>query len=184
MKVIVVGSGAGGATATRELVTSGHEVLVLEAGRRFQPFTRHIELANGLRGAGLLGGEETINHIFPHINTLRSSDDLVLVRGVTTGGSTMISCGNAVRAENGLKEIGLDLSPEYRGIEELLKPTPIPRSMWRPVTQRMFDSAENLGLEPTPTQKMVDISKCVSCGLCELGCKTGARWSAMRFFPK
>jgi ferredoxin len=131
---------------------------------------------------GLLGSEKTIDIVFPHVSSLRSSADLVLLRGVTTGGSTSISCGNAVRAENGLNEIGLDLSQEYREIEGMLNPTETPRSMWRPVTERMFDSAEDLGLCPSPTPKMVDMNKCVSCGLCELGCKTGARWSATSFF--
>jgi len=183
LRIAVVGSGAGGAMAARELSSRGHEVTVFEAGKPFQPFTRHIEWASRLRGAGLLGGEGTINRIFPHINTLRSSSDLVLVRGLTAGGSTMISCGNAVRAENGLREIGLDLSTEYREVERLLKPTVMPRSRWRHVTQRMFDSAENLGLNPSPTPKMVDVDKCVGCGMCELGCKTGARWSSTRLFP-
>ncbi len=136
-----------------------------------------------LRGVGLLGSEKTIDLVFPHVSSLRSSADLVILRGVTTGGSTTISCGNAVRAEHSLKEIGLDLSQEYGEVEGILKPTLIPRSRWRPVTQRMFDSAEELGLKPSPTPKMVDLAKCVSCGLCEMGCMTGARWTAMSFFP-
>ncbi len=39
------------------------------------------------------------------MNAIRSNKDLVLVRGITTGGSTVISCGNMVRADQGLKEI-------------------------------------------------------------------------------
>ena len=114
--------------------------------------------------------------------TQTTGHTLVLLRGVTTGGCTAISCGNAVRAENGLKDIGLDLSKEYKEIEGLLNPITIPRNRWRPVTQKMFDSAEALGLDPIPTPKMVDVNKCVSCGLCELGCQTSARWSSMNFF--
>jgi len=183
MRVIVVGSGAGGAMAARELAMNGHQVTILEAGKAFRPFTRHLFWAAGLRSMGLLGGEKTIDRFFPHISTLRSSKELVLVRGVTTGGCTAISCGNAVRAENGLDEIGLDLSGEFTEIERLLNPVPIPRAKWRPVTQKMFDCAETLGLEPAPTPKMVDVDKCDSCGLCELGCFTGARWDSRRLFP-
>lgn len=183
MKIIVVGSGAGGTVAARELSNHGHEVTLLEAGKGFKAFTRHLFWANGLRSIGLLGGEKMIDRIFPHINTQRSSPDLVLVRGVTTGGCTTITCGNAVRAENGLREIGLDLSSEFLEIEKLLNPVPIPRSMWRPVTQKMFDSAEALGLNPAPTPKMLDVAKCDFCGLCELGCAKGARWDSKRLFP-
>ncbi len=180
MKVIVVGSGAGGATAARELSLRGNEVTVLEAGRQFKPFTRHLGWANALRGPGLLRDEDVIGLVFPHMRTIRSSRDLVLVRGVTTGGCTALSCGNAVRAENGLREIGLDLSREFEEVEAMLDPKPMPRGRWRPVTQRMFDVAEEIGLRPSPTPKMVDPYRCVSCGLCELGCKTGARWDSTK----
>lgn len=177
-----MGSGAGGATAARELALMGHEVLMLETGKQFKPFSRKIAWLDKVRGWGLLGGEKTIEQVFPHISTLRSSKDLVLVRGTTTGGSTSISCGNAIRAENGLNEIGLDLSKEFREVEAILEPKAVPRSRWRPITQKMYDSAEELGLEPIPTPKMVDMSKCISCGLCELGCKTGAKWSSKNLF--
>ena len=158
-------------------------MLVLEAGKPFKPLPRRIVWADRLRGVGLLGSEKTIDIVFPHVSSLRSSADLVLLRGVTTGGSTTISCGNAVRAEHGLNELGLDLSQEYREVEGILKPTLIPRSRWRPVTQSLFESAENLGLDPSPTPKMVDLDKCVSCGLCEMGCMTRARWSSLNLFP-
>jgi choline dehydrogenase-like flavoprotein len=37
MRAIVVGTGAGGATAARELALKGMDVLVLEAGGPFKP---------------------------------------------------------------------------------------------------------------------------------------------------
>jgi choline dehydrogenase-like flavoprotein len=51
MKAIVVGSGAGGATAARELQIKGFDVTILEAGPHFKPFTwnlSHIELIKRL----------------------------------------------------------------------------------------------------------------------------------------
>ncbi len=44
MKAIVVGTGAGGAISARELANKGFEVLILEAGGEFKPFTRRISL--------------------------------------------------------------------------------------------------------------------------------------------
>ena len=115
------------------------------------------------------------------MDTMRSENDLVLVRGITTGGSTVLSCGNMVRAEHGLKEIGLDLTPEFEEIERNIGITEFPVERWQPVTKNMFEAAEKLGLEPKATPKAVDSVKCVSCGLCELGCTTGARWDSRSF---
>ncbi|MGB9978906.1 GMC family oxidoreductase N-terminal domain-containing protein [Methanobacterium sp.] len=181
MRAVVVGTGAGGATAARKLANDGFEVIVLESGKEFKPFRRLLSLAAPFRRTGLLGNEKTITRLFPPMDTIRSSDDLVLVRGMTTGGSTVLSCGNMVRAEHGLKEIGLDLTPEFEKIEKDIGVTEFPRKRWQPITEKMFEAAEKLGLEPKATPKSVDSIKCVSCGLCELGCTTGARWDSRRF---
>jgi len=181
MKAVVVGTGAGGATAARELALKGFEVVVLEAGRPFKPFTRNISWAAPLRRAGMLGGERTISRIFPAMDARRSSNDLVLVRGLAAGGCTVLSCGNLVRADNGLKALGLDLSDEFDELERLIGVGTVPRERWRPVSGKMFDAAKKMGLGPASTPKAVDLDKCVSCGLCELGCATGARWDSRRF---
>jgi choline dehydrogenase-like flavoprotein len=54
IRAIVVGSGAGGATAARELARKGFEVLVLEAGRPFKPLTHGISWLSPFRGTLLL----------------------------------------------------------------------------------------------------------------------------------
>jgi choline dehydrogenase-like flavoprotein len=184
MKAIVVGSGAGGATATRELINNGFEVLILEAGQSFKPFSRRLSWAEPLRRLGLLGGEKNLKYLFPPMNLQRSSPELVLVRGITTGGSTVLTCGNLVRADRGLKEIGLDLTSEYDELEQEIKPVTIPMENWRPITKQMFESAENLGLNPHPTPKAIDLSRCNYCGLCELGCDRGARWDSRKFLQE
>ena len=184
MKAIIVGSGAGGATAALELTMKGFDVTVLEAGKPFKPFTRHLTLTEPLRRIGLLGDEQTIHRIFPHMDASRSSKELVLVRGITTGGSTVISCGNMVRADRGLKELGLDLTPEFEELEKKIAIKPIPTKRWRPLTIKMYESAKKLGFNPNPTPKAVKLHKCNSCGLCEMGCSTGARWDSNQFLDE
>ena len=184
MKAIVVGTGAGGATAARELASKGFEVLMLEAGKPFSPLTHRVSWLSPLRGTPLLRNENSIKRIFPHYQTLRSSKDLAIFYGVTEGGCTDISCGNMVRAEHGLAEIGLDLTPEFEEIESRLTINPIPRERWRPLTQQMFDEAEKLGHTPKPTPKVVDLQKCAGCGYCELGCVTGAKWDSRRCYQE
>ncbi len=182
MRAVVVGSGAGGAAAARELAGRGAQVIVLEAGKEFRPLRGILPLAGLLRPTGILGSERTIRRFFPPLQTIRSGRELVLVRGVTTGGSTVVSCGNMVRAERGLREIGLDLSPEFGELERILGAEPVPEERWRPLTREMFEVAGRKGLNPAPTPKAVDMGRCISCGLCELGCAAGAKWDARRFF--
>jgi ferredoxin len=184
MKAIIVGTGAGGATAALELTMNGFDVTVLEAGKPFKPFTRHLTLTEPLRRIGLLGDEQTIHRIFPHMDASRSNKELVLVRGITTGGSTVISCGNMVRADRGLKELGLDLTPEFEELEKKIAIKPIPTKRWRPLTLKMYESAKKLGFNPNPTPKAVKLHKCNSCGLCEMGCSTGARWDSNQFLDE
>jgi choline dehydrogenase-like flavoprotein len=182
MRAIVVGSGAGGAVAARELAQSGFEVTILEAGKPFSPLTHKISWLSSFRGSWLLKDENSIKLFFPPYSVMRSGKDLVLLRGVTEGGCTSISCGCMVRAENGLREIGLDLTAEYEEIEHSLMISPIPREKWRPLTQQMFDRAEQLGYAPKPTPKVTDHNKCIGCGYCEVGCVTGAKWDSRRIY--
>lgn len=182
MKAIVVGSGAGGAVAARELAQNGFEVTILEAGKPFSPLSHMISWFSSLRGSWLLKDENSIEHIFSHYEVTHSSQDLHIFRGVTEGGCTSIACGNMVRAENGLKEIGLNLSAEFEEIEKSLTINPIPREKWRPLTQHMYDIAECLGYTPKPTPKVTDLGKCIGCGYCELGCVTGAKWDSRRVY--
>jgi choline dehydrogenase-like flavoprotein len=182
MKAIVVGSGAGGAFAARELAQNGYEVTILEAGKPFSPLTHKVSWLSSLRGSFLLKDENSIKRVFPHYDVTRASLDLAIFRGVTEGGCTSISCGNIVRAENGLKEIGLDLSREFEEIEKTLTIEPIPRERWRPLTQQMYDKAQQLGYKPKPTPKVDDLNRCIGCGYCELGCITGAKWDSRQVY--
>ena len=181
MRAIVVGSGAGGATIARELSQKGMEVIILEAGGNFKPFTRRLSWIDPLRKLGILGNEKTITRLFPYLKTTRSSKELVLVRGLGTGGSTVLSCGNMVRADHGLKEIGLNLESEFQELENLIGVKEFPYNRWRPLTQKMFKTADKMGINPKKTPKAVNTSLCVSCGFCELGCVNQSRWDSTRF---
>ncbi len=153
-----------------------------EAGKLFTPLTHKISLLSPFRGSWFLKDENSIRHVFPHYKVTRASQNLVIFRGVTEGGCTTISCGNMVRAENGLKEIGLDLSPEFEEIEKTLTIKSVPRERWRPLTQQMYDRAKQLGYAPKPTPKVVDLDKCVGCGYCVVGCITGGKWDSRRLY--
>jgi choline dehydrogenase-like flavoprotein len=170
--------------AARQLSRSGMEVLVLEAGGPFKPLSRKVTMAEPLRRSGLLGSERNAQRFLPSMWTARSSTELVLVRGIGAGGSTTIACGSMVRATRGLDRIGLDLGAEFDAIERELCPAAFPRERWRPTTVDMFDVAEGRGLDPVPTPKAMDALRCEACGLCEVGCATGAKWDSRRWLAQ
>ena len=178
MKAIVVGSGAGGATAARELQSKGFEVLVLEAGPPFKPLQHGI-----LATLRLWTLRRYLKHIFPPMDIRQLPTDIVR-EGLDNCGHVFLPLIFCIRADRGLKEIGLDLTPEYDELEGELKPITIPEDNWRPVTKEMFRSAQDLGLNPQRTPKVVDTSKCNNCGLCELGCVRGARWDSRKFLTE
>lgn len=178
---IVVGSGAGGLTVAKELANNGFEVTIIEAGSDFSPLNRRFQFVYPLSRFGLLGNEKTISRFFPHMKMSRASKNLLVVWGNALGGSTTLSCGSILRAEKGLFEIGLNLNFEFNEIESFIGTRTVPFEKWRPLTLGMFKAAKELDLDPNPTPKAVDIKKCVSCGLCELGCVKNAKWDARRF---
>ncbi len=184
-RVLVVGSGAGGATVARQLA-GRHAVTVLEAGGHFRPFGGNIERLSRARATGIFVDERIIRLLFPAMQVRQASaprgtDRLVLVNGVGLGGTTTIAAGNALRCDEGLKARGIDLDDEF---EELGREVPVTtehRARWTPMTERLFDACEALGLGPAPLSKLGDYSRCRRCGRCVLGCPAGAKWDARRF---
>jgi choline dehydrogenase-like flavoprotein len=177
---IVVGSGAGGAAAARELQGT-FQVTVLEAGRAFRPLGLSLGWMQRLRNLGLLVDERMIRLVFPYMRVRRSDEGLVHINGAGTGGTTTLSAGNALRMDGSLRALGIDLDQEF---DELAREVPVsttPRSRWSGPTQRLFDICEAAGLAPRPTPKMIDPGRCRHCGRCVLGCPHGAKWDSRRF---
>ena len=111
-RALVIGSGAGGATAAKEL-QGAFDVTVLEAGEAFRPLSLSLKTLERLKSTGLLFDERLIHFPFPAMQ-IRKTPDMVLVNGIGTGGSTAICCGNAVRMDQDLRALGIDLDPSSR----------------------------------------------------------------------
>ena len=111
-RAIVVGSGAGGATAAKEL-QGKFQVTVLEAGNSFQPFTKNLNTIEKVKKTGLLFDEREIHWIFNNMIIRKAEDGMVLVNGSGEGGTTTLSAGNAIRQDQDLKAIGINLDAEF-----------------------------------------------------------------------
>jgi choline dehydrogenase-like flavoprotein len=179
-KAIVVGTGAGGATAAREL-QGKFDVTMLEAGGEFRPFAMNLSMIGQLKRTGLLRDERGVRFLFPAMNVRRTRDRMVLVKGIGLGGTTTIATGNGIRADGALKNIGINLDPEFAALERELPMTTEHQRWWRPATRRLFEICHEMDLAPLPMPKIGDMRRCTNCGHCVLGCPRGAKWDARRF---
>ncbi|MDO8870598.1 MAG: GMC family oxidoreductase N-terminal domain-containing protein [Methanobacteriaceae archaeon] len=155
--VIVVGSGAGGATVARELALAGIQVKIIEKGPVIQ-------------------SKKAFNYYDP------SEEGIDLLKTSCVGGSTLVAVGNGVRVlENELKNMGLDISLELDEIEEDLEIGPMPDSHIGDGTKLLMESAKSMGLNIQKMPKFIRSKDCSPCGRCSFGCPKNAKWSAADF---
>ena len=164
---VVVGSGPGGATIARELARNGEEVLLLEKGRDHQwPI-------------GSIMAYATIYDI------KKSKEGIIVRRGITTGGSTMLYSANCYDPPPFLlKELGIDLSNEVAETKEELHVKPLPEYFYRDYvgTKRLVEAADALGYAMKPQDRFIDPQKCdPRCDSCLFGCSKGAKWTAREY---
>lgn len=164
-EVIVIGSGAGGATIARELARAGKDVLILERGRD------HKALLGTTLGAGLMLDKLGMNF---------SKEGLQCVRALTTGGATVITCGTFREPAPFLRdELGIDLTEEVEETRRELGVQELPDHLLEGSGLRMIEAANRIGYHWTKLPKFIDADRCVkNCGGCMLGCRPGAKWSA------
>ena len=171
---IVIGTGAGGATIAKEL-QGKYQVTILEAGGEFKPFSLSVSRMAKLRASGMYFDERMIRLLIPNM-LVEKSQDMVMVRGIGLGGTTTLATGNAVRYDNALKAIGIDLDAQFEELYEELPITTDHQKYWTGTTKKMFRLFERMNLDPVVTPKLLDAEKCTGCGHCAIGCKYGAKW--------
>jgi len=176
---IVIGSGAGGATVAKEL-QGKFDVIVLEAGKEFNPFPLDLATIERVKKTGLLLDERVMPLSFPMLQ-IRKTPDMVLVNGIGLGGTTTISTGNAARMDQDLKAIGINLDDEFEEVFREVPVTTVHQKRWHKHTRRLFEICGELGLDPQPMPKMGNYEKCISCGRCTYGCPNGAKWDSRQF---
>lgn len=163
---VVVGTGPGGASAARELSGAGKKVLMLEWGPDSQWIGSHLS-------------------VLPKVD-LKNSLPLghpMMVRGITTGGSSLIFCGTATKPAPFIKEqTGIDLGPIADALEEELGIQTLPDRLVGDAAARIMEAARSLDIDWQLLPKFINPDKCVrDCGECMLGCARGAKWTAREF---
>ena len=169
---IVVGTGPGGATVARELSEQGQKVLILERGDNWR-----------IRGtswqAALSGG-------IPGRSLLMTHNALAMVRGITTGGSSVFYYATAFDPPvEMLKSHGLDITAEVAEIGEELPTAPLKDDLVGPGATRIMASARELGYAWNKLPKFIYQDKCQpECWRCNYGCPFGAKWNARHYIDR
>ena len=105
--VVIIGSGAGGATVAKELSETGKKVVLLEKGRD------HRWIGNIIAAAMFID----------RMGFRRSQEGLCIIRAITTGGSTMIYGANSVPPPDWfLTEYGIHLEKYTASAIKEMKP--------------------------------------------------------------
>ena len=132
--VIVVGSGPGGATVAKELSRRNKKVLILEWGDN-DPLT-----------GSFWQGAKTL--LFPGRSMLFTRQMLGLVRGITTGGSTIHYYATSFPVPfDILRSYGIDIRDEVKELREELPVAPLRDEMVGPMSTRLMESAQDLGYD-------------------------------------
>lgn len=162
--VIVVGSGAGGATVARDATRRGKKVLLMERGGNFRWMGNTLSMAFILERFGLIRSEEKYSVVF----------------GDNYGGLSTLAAGCAVPPpENVFGPAGIDLSEEAAEAEKEMWIQELPDYLIGEANLRLMEAANDAGYHWTKMKKFIDTRKCLpNCGGCMLGCRTGAKWSA------
>ena len=176
-QVVVVGSGAGGATAARELARAGIDVLLLEQGERLRPedmSQREEEMIPRLFVDG--GGRTTVDGA------------VTVLQGHGLGGSTLHNLNLCKRVpdrllarwseERGLPELPSRLAEHYAAIEAELGVVEVVPGQVNRHNALFQRGCAALGLEHALLHH--NRRGCVGSGFCELGCAWDAKNNAAK----
>ena len=175
--VCIIGSGAGGATAARELAQLGLRVVVLEEGP--------VVSSKDFVGSNI---KEAFKHLYRNTgaDTTTGIPSILVASGKCLGGTTVVNMGTCFRAPdrilNGWKEQGLTeygpegLAPLYDEVEEEMSVQPVKPEVMGRGGQIIAEGATKLGLHPRPIRRNVN-NNCHGCGNCAYGCEQDAKQS-------
>ena len=156
-KIVVVGSGAGGATVARELSKKGLNVTLIEKG----PYTK-------------------TENAYKHYEN--ADVGVELLKTSCIGGTTLVTAGNAIRTcQKYLNTLGIDLENEFRDIEMELEVSTLPDSHFGKGTRIIMEKAESMGFNTQKMPKFIDPETCKPCGKCALGCSRNSKWTSMEY---
>jgi cholesterol oxidase len=150
LKVIVIGSGFGGAITAARLAEAGYKVLILERGRRWDK-TNYPSVTEEPRD--WIWDNEHPHRLNGWID-LRVFPSMSVIQGAAVGGGSLIYANVSTEAPSYTfdnpswpAEITYnELKPHYDTVARFMAVSPIPLNQWNPRTHLMKEGAERIGL--------------------------------------
>jgi choline dehydrogenase-like flavoprotein len=171
---VVIGSGAGGAVAAAVLAAAGHRVVVLE---------RAAMVAEDRFGGPELEG---LASLFLDRGLAATADRWIAIRaGSAVGGGTVVNWSTSLRAPAAVRDewraagIGDDLDEHYAAVEAEMDVTTGESELNGPNAMLAAGLAA-LGLPAQVVPR--NVRGCGDCGPCAVGCRRGAKRSALRTY--
>ena len=163
---IVVGSGPGGASTAKTLTEQGQQVAILEMGDNAPLQGRLLQMAK----IAAIPGRGAFIH----------SDLSMVMRGITTGGSSTINFATAMAPPFArLESLGIALRETDQQLRQQLPIAPLPDELIGPMAQTIQQSALALGHPWQKLDKFINPKTCrTDCQRCAYGCPYGAKWNA------
>ncbi|MCX8125208.1 MAG: GMC family oxidoreductase [Spirochaetes bacterium] len=170
--VIVIGSGPGGATVSRELARAGKKVVILDKGKDHRG-----HLYYGTYPGAMLYSDK--------MSFLFTKEGLNIISPIMVGGATSMYCGCAAPPPPWFKKrYRIDIDKEVNETIKELNIQPLPSQLRGIASTRIAQAANALGYEWFPQPKFMDPerSKHFNCtAACMLGCRCGAKWNAAEY---
>ncbi len=164
--VIIVGSGAAGATLADVLAKRETKVLVLETGKKFTTlgsFKQAVEMYDAYK-------------LTQH--PVMTTEGIILWRALMAGGSAAVALSNMIPGMAGVfQQFGIDIAGEMDDFIQEIGVTPLDERLLSEGGRAIRAAGERLGIPFHAMPKAIDASKCTGCGRCPFGCPEAARWS-------
>jgi len=118
--------------------------------------------------------------LIPGRGLLVTNGLLALIRGITTGGSSIHYYAAAFDPPLDMfRRHGVELGEELSEVKSEVPCAPLADELIGPAATRVMASARDLGYEWHPLPKLVYQDRCrPGCDLCTVGCPHGAKWTA------
>lgn len=182
--VIVIGTGAGGATVAKDLSQEGLNILILEKGSRKKDgsYVKHMKTKK-IHLKNNLSDRDKEKYKFLTL-------PLELTNIEEIGGTTTSSIGNACFSCSGcytnsimqqFEDKQLDIFEELLEASGELNVTYFPKKLWGHSTQLIAQAGTELGYIVEPMPKFINFEKCRLCGKCVNGCVFDAKWDGTYF---